>query len=101
MSQTQLLAPVAPASFDYKEIAHGVFVLDDICIEVNNRYDNIYSVTKTMRCGYKRFLGGIEQITSEQWAVRWIGRDELPVTERIGGTRLEAIAFLAATKGVR
>lgn len=101
MSQTQLLAPVAPVSFEHQEIAPGVFVADDTCIEVNNRYDNIYSVTRTIRHGSKSFLGGIEQITSEQWAVRWIGRDELPVSERIGGTRLEAIAFLAATQGVR
>jgi hypothetical protein len=99
MSQTQLLKPVV--SFDYEEIAPGLFTLDDTCIEVNHRDDNIYSVTKTIRHGSKRFLGGIEQISSEQWAVRWMGRDEIPVTERIGGTRLEAIAFLAATKGVR
>jgi hypothetical protein len=46
-------------------------------------------------------LGGIEQITSEQWTVRWIGRDEVPVSERIDCSRIEAIAFLAATQGVR
>jgi hypothetical protein len=97
----QILSLSAPVSFEYEEVSSGVFVDDDACIEVDRREAEIYSVTRTYRFGGKRLLGGIEQISSEQWVVRWIGRGEVPLAERVGMSRIEAISHLAATTGVR
>lgn len=79
---------------NFTEIQPGLYQDDDRCLELVKWDETRYTLILKIRHGSKRFLGMIERVTSDQWAVCQIVKDEIPAIERMGVAKDEAMQFL-------